>query len=78
MRDELNQFIATQVQENQVVKEQIAHLLTLIKSTTVHSLPTWHTPSSSPQMKIESPLGDVDKHTTSSKGDDYEGVEMKA
>ena len=78
MRDQLNKFIAAQEQENVLVREQIDKLFALLASSVGSNSPTRPTPPPPPYTKIDSPMGDVATHATSSTGGNMERVERTA
>ena len=61
-----------QVDENHAVREQIAHLFTLLALANFQQPPP--TP---PHVNPNSPSRDVVEHATSEKRDEYEGVERR-
>ena len=72
LRNELRSFMLNQVDENHVVREQIAHMFTLLASAKFQQPPP--IPS---HVNPDSPSRDVVEHAASRKRDEYEGVERR-
>ena len=71
-RNELSTFMLNQDDENRAVREQIAHLFTLLASANFQ-----HTPPTPPHVIHDPPSPYVVQPATSGKLDEFEGVERR-
>ena len=72
LRNELSTFMLNQDDENRAVREQIAHLFTLLASANFQ-----HTPPTPPHTIHDPPSPYVVQAATSGKRDEFEGVERR-